>query len=112
LATRLDRAAGRLASLTEEVGFVQIKTGWIRRRFVIDSPEAFWELQVVFSSRARKQLAELDPSDVETLRREFLAGARSVQSRRGALVYDVAAAWVQGTKPGEAAYARVNSRYA
>lgn len=106
LATRLDRAAGRLASLTGEAGFAEIKTGWMRSRFVIESPEAFWELQVVFSSRARKQLAELNPSDVETLRREFLAGARAVQSRRGALVYDVAAAWVQGTKPGETASAR------
>jgi SAM-dependent methyltransferase len=100
LATQLDRAAGRLASLTREVGFADIKTGWIRRRFVVESPESFWELQVVFSSRARKRLAELDPSDVETLRQEFVAAARSVQSRRGALVYDVAAAWVQGGKPG------------
>lgn len=106
LANRPDCAARRLASLTGEAGFTQIKTGWIRRRFVIDSPEAFWELQVVFSSRARKQLAELNPSDAENLRREFLVGARSVQSRQGALVYDVAAAWIQGTKPGEAASER------
>jgi ubiquinone/menaquinone biosynthesis C-methylase UbiE len=99
LATHPHRAAGQLVSLTRQVGFTAIKTGWMRERFVIESAESFWDLEIVFSSRARKRIAKLTPQEAEQLRSEFVEKAGLVQQRRGLLVYDVAATWVLATKP-------------
>jgi hypothetical protein len=71
----------------------------MRKRFVVESADSFWELQIVFSSRARKQLAKLTSQEAAELRAEFVKKAGLVQERGGSLVYDVAATWVLATKP-------------
>jgi hypothetical protein len=69
------------------------------RRFENSSAEEFWELQAVFSSNARKALAEMDASGRERLRAEFLADSQAVLDRGGSLIYQVGAAWIRASKP-------------
>lgn len=99
LATHLHRATGELVSLTKQVGFTAVRTGWIRKRFVVESADSFWELQIVFSSRARKQIAKLTPQEAAGLKAEFVKKANPAGDRRCLLAYDVAATWVLATKP-------------
>lgn len=99
LATHPHRASGQLVALTRQAGFTAIKTGWMRKRFVVESADSFWDLEIVFSSRARKQIAKLTSQDAAQLRAEFVKKAGLVQERGGSLVYDVAATWVLATKP-------------
>lgn len=92
-------ALDRLRSLTARTGFEQLRSGWTRRRFTVSSPEAFWELQSVFSSRARKRLAAISEDQAGALRAEFLELSRRTLDRGGLLVYDVAVAWIRATSP-------------
>lgn len=99
LAVKPQRIANLLLALTKDAGFEAVTTGWLRKRFVIDSADAYWELQAVYSSRARKQLRTMTPVQVSSPRKAFVDNAQLVQERKGALVYDVATTWVRATKP-------------
>lgn len=101
LARRSRNAVKDLLQLTREAGFCQTQKGWIGRRFEIPSAEEFWELQAVFSSKARKALAAMEAPAVERLRTKFLADSQAVLDRGGSLIYPVGAAWIRGTKPFE-----------
>ncbi len=92
-------ALNRLRSLVARAGFERIRSGWTRRRFTVGSAEAFWELQTVFSSTARKRLAGTSEAQVDALRAEFAALSQRTLDRGGALAYDVAAAWIQAFAP-------------
>lgn len=92
-------AASELRRLTREVGFANIQSGWIGRRFEISTAEEFWSLQAVFSSRARKSLAALSPGQQEQIRANVLEDAARVLNRGGSLVYPVGAAWIRASKP-------------
>jgi len=94
-------ATNNLLRLTREAGFSDIQSGWIGRRFEIPSAEEFWELQAVFSSRARKGLAALDPAQRTRLREDFLRDAERTLARSGTLIYPVGAAWIRAKKPLE-----------
>lgn len=97
---RRGRAAGaELVRLTREAGFREIRSGWMGRCFEIPSAERFWELQAVFSSRARKGLAALDPEERRRLREELLRDAQGVLDSGGSLVYRVGASWIRAAKP-------------
>jgi hypothetical protein len=69
------------------------------RRFEVPSAEEFWELQAVFSSRARKGLAALDLGEQTQIRDEFVQDAQKVLDRGGSLLYPVGAAWIRAKKP-------------
>lgn len=99
LAVQPHQAAQRLVALTKDAGFCAVKSGWIRKRFVIETADAFWELQAVYSSRARKQFESMTPAQVTSLKKTFVETAEGVQERKGTLVYDVATTWVRATKP-------------
>ena len=99
LASRSGTARATLFNLTKDVGFCRVRTGWTRRRFPVASAVDFWELQAVFSSRARKQLPTVPARQLELLREEFLEQANRVLERGGVLAYDVAATWIRAERP-------------
>jgi SAM-dependent methyltransferase len=99
LARRGRAAADELLRLTREAGFRDIQSGWTGRRFVIPSSEEFWELQAVFSSRARKRLMEVDEKSAANLRQDLLRDANRVLDGGGSLIYQVGAAWIRAKKP-------------
>jgi len=86
-------------SLVRNAGFTEISTTWQRRERVIDTPEEFWDLQRTYSSMARKRLSSTPPEQVEALRKVFLERCRTVQSKRGQLVYPFAALCVVARRP-------------
>jgi SAM-dependent methyltransferase len=96
---RRARAVNELLRLTREAGFTDLQTGWMGRRFEVPSAEEFWELQAVFSSRARKGLAALDLGERAQIRDEFLQDAKNILDRGGSLLYPVGAAWIRAKKP-------------
>lgn len=99
LARRGRAAFNEFLRLTRQAGFRDIQSGWTGRRFVIPSSEEFWELQAVFSSRARKRLMALDEQSAANLRQELLRDANRVLDRGGSLIYQVGAAWIRAKKP-------------
>lgn len=91
--------SGSVASMLRAAGFESITTRWVGQESVIDTPETFWELQVTFSSVARKRIAGGDPGQVAALKREFLEQCRAHQRRGGRLVYATGATIVGAVKP-------------
>lgn len=99
LARRGRAAANELLRLTREAGFSDLQTGWLGRRFEIPSAEEFWDVQAVFSSRARKGLAALDAAERARIREDFLREAHSVLDSGGSLIYQVGASWIRALRP-------------
>lgn len=86
-------------ALVRRAGFVEVRSHWLRNELVVESPEAFWEMQSTFSSFARKRLANA-PSDLaQAVRDEFLSRCRDVQARGGRLVYPFGAFYVVARRP-------------
>ena len=85
--------------MVREAGFVKVRTEWNARTEIVNSAEEFWNLQVTFSSRARKRLAGASPDAVEEIREKFFERCRRVQSRGGRLAYPYAAYLVWARKP-------------
>ncbi len=96
-------AAARLRRIVAEAGFEKIETGWLRKRFRLDSAEAFWELQSIFSSEVRKRLAELSEERYRgaakrvhrLLRRDARTRGRACLRRRGRLDPGASAGMIQ-----------------
>jgi SAM-dependent methyltransferase len=101
LARQVGAAVNDLVRFTRESGFSALQTGWTGRRFEIRSAEEFWDVQAVFSSRARKGLAALAAAEHRRVREAFLRDAHRVLDLGGSLIYPVGAAWIRATKPFE-----------
>jgi hypothetical protein len=99
LARRGRAAVNDLLRLSREAGFTQLQTGWMGRRFLIPSAQEFWKLQAVFSSRARKGLAALDPQSQARIRQDFVCDAQNILDGGGSLIYQVGASWIRASKP-------------
>ena len=89
-----------LEKLVAQAGFKRVETDWMRKRNSVESPDDYWDIQAVFSSRIRARLAGLSPQDVRLLKQDFSHLSREVLERGGELVYDVAALLVRAVKPG------------
>jgi ubiquinone/menaquinone biosynthesis C-methylase UbiE len=89
----------QVARLVREAGFAKLRTHWMGHEVILDTPEEFWELQLTFSSVARKRLAQAPATQVEALRQEFLEICAAVQSRGGQLAYPTGAFYVVGERP-------------
>jgi SAM-dependent methyltransferase len=85
--------------LLREAGFTKLRTSWLGHQEVFDSPEEFWELQRTFSSVARKRLAGVSATLLESLRAEFIDSCRRVQARGGVLAYRSGAFFVAAERP-------------
>jgi ubiquinone/menaquinone biosynthesis C-methylase UbiE len=85
--------------LVRRAGFVNVRTEWNGCDTVIDSPQDFWDLQVTFSSIARKRLSQVSADSLQCLKNEFLVKCSDVQHRGGKLVYPHAAFCIVAQKP-------------
>jgi len=88
-----------IPSLVRSAGFSKIRRSWVSQQAVIETPEEFWQLQVTFSSLARKRVAEASSHRVDPLRKEFMETCQKVQSRGGKLLYPMGALIVAGQRP-------------
>jgi ubiquinone/menaquinone biosynthesis C-methylase UbiE len=82
--------------LFRAAGFNRVRQEWIGHRWTIDEPEEFWRLQSTFSSFARKRLALISPTELQTLRDQFLDTCRKVKARGGRLIYQTGTLFVRG----------------
>jgi len=99
LATNRGDRPSTVVRLVEGAGFTVLRTDWQGFESVVDSPELFWELQAVFSSRVRKRLEAASDRAVEGLRQAFDEACRRVTARGGALIYPHAAFSIVAQRP-------------
>ncbi|MDL0429761.1 methyltransferase domain-containing protein [Marinobacter sp. TBZ242] len=90
---------GSVRDLLAAAGFTDINSSWRGQYSVFESPEAFWELQMTFSSLARKRIGQAEESAVNTLKQEFISTCEDVLARKGRLVYQSGAAIISAVKP-------------
>ncbi|AXS82107.1 class I SAM-dependent methyltransferase [Marinobacter sp. Arc7-DN-1] len=90
---------GSVRDLLEAAGFTDINSSWRGQYSVIQSPEAFWELQMTFSSLARKRIGQAERPAVDALKKEFISTCEGVLARKGRLVYQSGAAIISAVKP-------------
>lgn len=90
---------GSVRDLLEAEGFINIDRNWKGQYSVIETPEAFWELQMTFSSLARKRIGQAGEAEVEALKKEFISTCECVLARKGRLVYPSGAAIISAVKP-------------
>lgn len=96
---RLRRAA-RALEMVKEAGFVDLSLSWLEQHAVFETADEFWEAQVTISSVARKRILCASAAQVGQVRHAFDDACRRILSRRGRLVYPLAAFYVRGRKPG------------
>lgn len=92
-------SGGAIPGLVKAAGFTRIRTDWAGQYSLIDSIDEFYQLQVTFSSLARKRLKNADDTAVRQLRARFDKRCESVKRRNGRLVYQSGAILVAGRKP-------------
>ena len=80
--------------LVRDAGFVNVQIDWVGLRRVVGSAEEFWDLQRVYSSKARKKLSNLTEKQLANAREQFLAHCNEVKARGGEFVYSYAAQFV------------------
>jgi len=97
-AERVGRGAAVVIRMVRDAGFGRVESEWMPRTLVLDSADDFWELQITFSSRARKRVAAAPAEPLEVMRREFDSRCNRVKARGGRLVYPYAALLVQAIK--------------
>jgi hypothetical protein len=88
----------RVQTLMREAGFKNLRAFWAGNQMCFQDAEEFWELQVTFSSLARKRLAQVPAEKLAALRSEFLQTCAKVQARGGKLAYPSGAFYVKGEK--------------
>lgn len=93
---------GSVEKLVANAGFRDVRSDWAGNEGVVDSAREFWDVQVTFSSIARKRLPTAPAEAVARLRRAFDAGCERAQAAGGRLRYPTGALIVAATKPARA----------
>jgi O-methyltransferase/aklanonic acid methyltransferase len=92
-------SSSELPAMLRACGFVDVRTRAELGLGILPDPEEFWDLQRVFSSKARKRLSTLAGDELEALRNEFFARSRDVLAAGGRLVYPYAAFILVARRP-------------
>jgi ubiquinone/menaquinone biosynthesis C-methylase UbiE len=82
--------------MVRAAGFKNVSTDWVGQRTIVDSSDDFWDLQLTFSSLARKRIPAADVEAVSALRAEFDHECSRVLKAGGSLVYPTGALIVRG----------------
>ena len=90
---------GSVRDLLRDAGFTDINSIWRGQYSAFHSPEAFWELQMTFSSLARKRIGQAEEPAIDALKKEFISTCEAVLARKGRLVYQSGAAIISAVKP-------------
>lgn len=88
--------------MVRDAGFTDVRVTWAGHDGVLATNEEFWEVQVTFSSLARKRLAHASPAALDALRREFDAGCDRARAAGARLRYPTGALIVTGLAPARA----------
>ena len=91
--------AHSVPDLVRAAGFGDVERSWTGYESELPSIDEFWEMQLTYSSMARKRVATASPAQLATIRSEFVAGCERVLSRGGRLVYPYAALFVSARRP-------------
>jgi ubiquinone/menaquinone biosynthesis C-methylase UbiE len=94
LARRHGNRSSVVPSLVRQAGFIGVRSAWHGHIGVLESPQAFWDLQATFSSLARKRLASATSEQTSALRAEFFDTCHTVQAHGGRLIFPQAAAFL------------------
>jgi SAM-dependent methyltransferase len=87
-----------IGRMLQEAGFKGVHQRWQGHCEALD-PEEFWCVQATYESRARIRLQHASPQEIAALRNELFERCRSVQARRGKLVYPHAAMFYLAIRP-------------
>jgi len=77
--------------MVRAAGFADVRNDWVGQRLELESAEQFWDLQITFSSLARKRVAAAAEDAAAGLRAEFDRLCREVLAAGGSLVYPTGA---------------------
>ena len=91
----------RVRALMRNTGFMNLSSSWMGHEVCFQDPQEFWDLQVTFSSLARKRLSRVPREKVDALRAAFLETCASVRARGGKLAYPSGAFFIVGERPGQ-----------
>ena len=91
---------GSVERMVADAGFRDVRSDWAGNDGIVPSKEDFWDVQVTFSTLARKRLPTAPADAVARLRREFDAGCERAQASGGKLRYPTGALIVVARKPG------------
>jgi ubiquinone/menaquinone biosynthesis C-methylase UbiE len=89
----------RVRAAVTQAGFVDMQKSWIGRNIVFNSPEEYFEAQMMIDSDLRTRASLATEEQKEKLRRRFLADARKVLNAGGSLVYPFGAVIITARKP-------------
>ena len=98
--TKAHHVSSSVPRMMRSAGFGGINTTWAGHDRIVDSKDDFWDVQVTFSSIARKRLATASADAVARLRREFDASCTRAKKAGGCLRYPTGALIVTGTARG------------
>lgn len=86
-------------ALVKSAGFGNVRSSWMGQHTEIKTAEEFWEVQVTFSSLARKRISAAPPAKVEMVKEKFMEGCQRVLGKGGKLLYPTGALFVTASHP-------------
>lgn len=88
-----------LPAMIRAAGFGELRQKWEGYVGTLETPEDFWDLQLVNSTLVRKRIADAHPDQAKALKMEVIDACRAVQKRNGRLVYRYAALFAVARRP-------------
>jgi SAM-dependent methyltransferase len=88
----------RVRALMRNAGFTNLRSSWMGHEVCFQDPQEFWDLQVTFSSLARKRLSRVPRERLDAMRAAFLKTCAQVRSRGGKLAYPSSAFFIVGER--------------
>jgi ubiquinone/menaquinone biosynthesis C-methylase UbiE len=95
--TREHGASSSVQAMMRAAGFADVRANWAGHDGIVESMQDFWDVQVTFSSIARKRLAGASAEALARLRREFDAGCDRALRTGGRMRYPTGALIVTGS---------------
>lgn len=89
----------RIVSAMTDAGFVNLHKIWVGRNIVFNSPEEFFEAQLMINSDLRTRVSLASDDQKEQLHRQFVAEAKRVLTAGGTLVYPFGAVVIRAERP-------------
>lgn len=90
---------GSVVKLAKLAGFDQVQSKWLGQQEIIETTDDFWDLQITFSSKARKRMAQTSTAEFQEIKKEFIKTCDEVKARGGKLIYPTGTLFVYGKRP-------------
>lgn len=89
---------GSVVNLVKSAGFEQVQSKWLGQQHIIETTDDFWNLQITFSSKARKRMAQASETEYQRIKDEFIKKCGEVKARGGKLIYPTGTLFVYGER--------------